>query len=118
MTDIDLHSDLRIAYVDDDMTVVIPLVGEITKMWVRRYEGLARAKGLRAQILEVKGSGLIHLAVPVRTDGEDVLKTLDATRALIAEADAVDESPAASNSPEAIAKGWWARQKGLRPPGR
>lgn len=36
---------------------------------------------------------------------------LDAARDLIAEADAVEQSPAASNSPEAIIRRWWARQQ-------
>lgn len=111
MTDIDPRSDIRIAYVDDDLITVIPLAGEVTEMWRRRYEALARAKGLRAQVYEDEGSTVIHLAVPVRAEGEDVLKMLDTARSLIAEADAVDQSPAASNSPEAIARRWWARQQ-------
>jgi len=111
MTDIDPRSDIGIAYADDDLIVMITLAGEVTEMWRRRYEALARAKGLRAQILEREGSAVLHLAVPVRTEGEDVLKMLDAARSLIADADAVGQSPAASDSPEAIARRWWARQQ-------
>ncbi len=112
MADIDSRSDINTAYVDDDLMVMIPLAGEITRMWVRRYEALARADGLRARIIEGKDSPtIINLAVPVRTEGEDVLKMLDAARALIGEADAVDQSPTTSNSAEAIARQWWARQQ-------
>jgi hypothetical protein len=111
MADIDPRSDIQTAYVDDDLMVMIPLDGEITEMWVRRYEALARAEGLRARIIDLKGSIIINLALPVQTEGEDVLKILDAARALIAEADAVDRSPATSNTAEAIARRWWARQQ-------
>lgn len=111
MTDINPRSDIRTAYVDDDLIVVLPLAGKVTEMWRQRYEALARAKGLQAHITEEKGSTDIHLAVPVRTEGEAVLKMLDTARALIADADAVEQSPATSNSPEAVARRWWARQQ-------
>ena len=111
MTDIDPRTDIELFYEDDDLTVVIPLAGEVTDVWRRRYEALARAKGMRAQAYQRNGSTLIQLAVPVRTEGEDVLKMLDAARALIAEADAVEQSPAASSSPEAIVRRWWAAQQ-------
>jgi hypothetical protein len=111
MTDIDQRTDIELFYQDDDLIVIMPLAGEVSDMWRRRYEALAQAKGLRAQAYERKGSTLIHLAVPVRTEGEDVLKMLDAARALIAEVDAVEQSAAASTSPEAIARRWWARQQ-------
>jgi hypothetical protein len=111
MTNINPHTDIEIFYKDDDLIVVIPLTGEVTEMWRRRYDALARAKGMRAQAYNREGTALIHLAVPVRTEGEDVLKMLDAARDLIAEADAAGQSPAASSSPEAIARLWWARQR-------
>lgn len=111
MTNIHPCADIDITYIDDDLIVMFPLAGEVTDMWRRRYEGLARAKGLCAQIYEREDSAYIRLAVPVHTDGEDMLKILDAARALIAEADAVDQSPADSNAPEAIARRWWARQQ-------
>jgi hypothetical protein len=111
MTHVDLHANIVTDYRGDDLMVVIPLVGEVTEMWRRRYDALARAKGIRAQCFDVEGSALIHLFVPVRTEGEDVLKTLDASRDLIAEADAAEQSPTTSNSPDAIARLWWARQQ-------
>jgi hypothetical protein len=111
MTDIDPRTDIGIAYKDDDLIVVIPLAGEVTEMWRQRYEALARAGDLHAQTEEFKGSTRIRVAVPVRAEGEYVAKMLDAARALIAEADAVDQSPADSRSPEAVARRWWARQQ-------
>lgn len=79
-------------------------------MWHRRYEALARAKGLRAQASK-RDPAVIRLAVPVRAGGAEVLEKLDAARALIAEADAVEQSPEISDSPESIAKLWWTRQQ-------
>jgi hypothetical protein len=108
MTDIDPRADIEIAYREDDLMIVIPLAGEVTDMWCRRYGSLARAKGVRAQAYTPR---FIHLTVPVQTESEDVLKMLDATRSLIAEADAVVLSPTDSNSPETIARRWWARQQ-------
>jgi hypothetical protein len=112
MTDIDPRSDLRITYGDDDLIVVIPLSSEVTERWSRRYETLARAKGMHANPHNRDGSAQIHLAVPLRAEGADVLKMLDAARSLIAEADAAEPSPDASNSPEAIARRWWVHQQG------
>ena len=111
MTEIDARADIEVFYDGDDLIAVIPLAGEVTAMWCRRYEALARARGLRAQARERKSLTVIHLAVPIRTESEEVLKMLDTARALIADADAVDRSPATSDAPEAIARRWWARQK-------
>jgi len=111
MTDIDPRSDIGISYQEDDLIVLIPLAGEVTEVWCRRYAALARAKGMHAQAYQRDGPTLIHLAVPVRTESEDVLKMLDTARSLIAETDTVERSPAAANSPEAIARRWWARQQ-------
>ena len=111
MTDIDLHANIVTSYQDDDLMVIIPLAGEVTLMWCRRYDALARAKGIRAQSYNREGSALIHLAIPVRTEDEDVLKMLDAARDSIAEADAAEQTSPASHSPEAIARLWWARQQ-------
>ena len=98
MTNIDPRTDIDTVYHDDDLIVVIPLAGEVTEIWRQRYEALARAKELRAQTYERKGLTVIRLAVPVRTEGEDVLKMLDTARALITEADAIDQSPSNQRS--------------------
>jgi hypothetical protein len=111
MTDIDPRSDIAISYLEDDLIVFIPLAGQITEMWRQRYQALAQAKGIRAEVYNHQGNALVQIAVPVRTEGEDVLKMLDSARALIAAADAVEQSPVTSNSPEAIVRQWWARQQ-------
>jgi hypothetical protein len=112
MTDIDLHADIGIDYRDDDLHVRIPLAGQVTQMWCRRYEALARAKEVPVKVFEKRdGPAWIFLTMPTSTEGGDVLTMLDVARALIAEADAVDQSSASSDAPEAIAREWWARQQ-------
>lgn len=57
------------------------------------------------------GPARLFLTVPVKTSADDVRTMLDAARDLIAEADAVDQSPASSDSPEAVAREWWNQQR-------
>jgi hypothetical protein len=112
MTDIDLHSDITINYHDDDLLVAIPLVGQVAEMWCRRYAALARAKDVPAMVYARRdGPALLHLTVPVKTNPSDVQAMLDVARTLIAETDAVDQSPASSDSPEAVVREWWNRQR-------
>jgi len=86
ITDIDPHADIGIDYRDDDIFVSIPLAGQVTGMWCRRYEALAQAKDVRARAWEKRGQAGIHLFVPISTEGGDVQRMLDVARALIAEA--------------------------------
>ena len=54
---------------------------------------------------------MLLLTVPARMRGNDVEALLETARALIAEADAVDQEPTSSTAPEAVAREWWARQR-------
>lgn len=112
MTDIDPQAEIGLSYRDGDLLVVIPLVGHVTQMWCQRYEALARAKDVQARVYEQReGPPRLHLTVPVRARGREVAAMLDVARALLAEADTVDQSPAASDSPEAVVRSWWAGQQ-------
>jgi hypothetical protein len=112
MTEIDLQAEIGLSYHDDDLHVVIPLAGRVTQMWCQRYEALARAKDVRAMVREKRdGPARLYLTVPAKATGSEVAAMLDLARALIAEADAVDQSPAASDSPEAVVRTWWASQQ-------
>jgi hypothetical protein len=105
MTDLDLQSDITINYHDDDLLVAIPLVGQVTEMRCRRYAALARAKDVPAMVRPNRdGPALLHLTVPPKTNASDVQAMLDVARTLIAEADAADQSPASSASPETVAR--------------
>jgi hypothetical protein len=112
MTDIDPHADIGLSYHDDDLHVMIPLIGHVTEMWCQRYEALARAKEVRAMVRQKRdGPAQLFLTVPTKTRGSGVVVMLDLARALIAEADAVDQTPATSDSPEAVVREWWASQQ-------
>jgi hypothetical protein len=117
MTDIDPHAEIGLNYHEGDLHVMIPLVGHVTEMWCQRYEALARAKDVQAMVHEKRdGLARLFLTVPIKTEGGEVAAMLDLARALIAEADAVDQSPAASDSPEAVVRSWWASQRGAGSP--
>ncbi len=45
MTDIDLHAGIEIQRHDDHVTVRIPLAGEVSQQWHRRYQALASERG-------------------------------------------------------------------------
>jgi hypothetical protein len=112
MTDVDPHSEIVLSYHDGDLYVLIPLVGHVTQMWCQRYEALARAKDVQARVYERRdGPAQLSLTVPARARGREVTAMLELARSLLSEADAVDQSPAASDSPEAIVRTWWASQQ-------
>ena len=82
------------------------------EMWSQRYEALAKAKGVQALVRGKRDDpARLYLTVPNKAAGQDVLAMLDVARALIAEADGVDESPESSESPEAVVREWWKRQR-------
>lgn len=112
MTDIDYQADLALDYVDHELHAVIPLTAPVSEMWCKRYEALAQAKDVQALVRPRReGPAMLLLTVPVNMTGADVLALLETARALIAEADAVDEEPASSDAPEAVVREWWARQR-------
>jgi hypothetical protein len=112
MTDIDLQSEISFNYHDDDLHVSFGLVGQVSEMWCQRYQALARAKGVSAMVrAKPGGRARLYLTVPTKTSGSDVQTKLDVARDLIAEADAIDQSPTSSDSPEAVVREWWNRQR-------
>jgi hypothetical protein len=112
MTDFDFQADPGLRYNDHELHVVIPLTAQVSEMWCQRYEALAWAKDIQVTVrARPDGPAMFSLTVPVKMSGADVLAMLDTARALIAEADAVDQEPASSDSPEAAVRQWWARQR-------
>ena len=112
MTDIDPRAEIGLSYHDAELHVAIPLAGQVSEMWCQRYEALAHAKDLQAMVRGKRdGPVRLYLTVPVRASGSEVQAMLDTARALIAEADAVDQAPASSASPEAVVREWWIRQQ-------
>ena len=112
VTDVDPRSDISLTYQEGDLHVGIPLDCPVTEMWSQRYEALAKAKGVQARVLGRPDSpGFLNITVPNKTAGKDVPDLMNMARAVIAEADAVDESPESSESPEAMVLEWWKRQR-------
>ena len=112
MTDIDTQADIGFSYHDGELHVAIPLTGQVSQMWFDRYEALARAKDMQAMVHgKPDGPAWLYVTVPAKASGSEVEAMLDTARALIAEADAVDQASASSAAPEAVAREWWTRQR-------
>ena len=107
MTDFDFQADPGLGYHDHELHVVIPLTAPVSEMCIRD-----RAKDIQATARgRPDGPAMLALTVPVKTSGAEARAMLDTARALIAEADAVDQEPASSDSPEAAVRQWWAHQR-------
>ena len=114
MTDIDRQADLEVHFAGEHMTVKVPLAGPVTGEWLDCYQKLALAAEVRAQAGTHHDRAWIIVTVPASSDQGEVAATLDAARALIAEADAA-ERPSASVKAEAGVRDWWARSQGSAP---
>jgi hypothetical protein len=78
VTDIDLHADIEIQRHDDHVTVRIPLAGEVSQQWRRRYQALARAREVPARAEELPDRNWIVVNVPASIDRPDVLTLMEA----------------------------------------
>jgi len=114
MTDIDPKSDIELHAVDEHVIVRVPLAGPVTGEWIRRYHRLARATGVPAQTQTHPDRAWIVVSVPADGNQREVAATMDAARALIAEADAGERAPAAAQA-ESIIRDWWARRRESAP---
>ena len=85
----------------------------MTEEWLRRYQRLARATGVPVQAQAHPDRTWIVVSVPADGNQREVAATMDAARALIAEADAGERAPAATQA-EGIVRDWWATQAGKR----
>jgi len=110
MTDIDPKSDIELHTANEHVIARVPLAGPVTDEWLRRYQRLAHATGVPVQI-QVRPDRA-WIVVSVRADGnqKEISATMDAARALIAEADVAGRAPAAAPA-EGIVRDWWARRR-------
>ncbi len=115
MTDVDPQADIELHPADEHVTVRVPLAGPVTGEWLRCYQQLALAAKLPAQVQGRHDRAWIVVSVPVTSDQGEVAATLDAARALIAEADAAAEQPPATVKVEASVRDWWAGRGGNAP---
>ena len=115
MTDIDPQADIKLDPADEHVTVRVPLAGTVTGEWLRCYQQLALAAKVPALAQARHDRAWIVVNVPVTSDQGDVAATMDAARALIAEADAAAERSPAAVKVEASVRDWWDRRGS--PPG-
>jgi hypothetical protein len=108
MTDIDPKSDIELHTVNEHVIARVPLAGPVTEEWLRCYQRLARATEVPVQIQGRPDRAWIVVRVPASGNQRDVAATMDAARALIAEADAAQRIPATAQA-EGIVRDWWAR---------
>jgi uncharacterized membrane protein len=115
MTDIDPRADIELHPADGQVTVRVPLTGPVTSEWLGCYQQLALASQVPAQARAHDDRAWIVVRVRASGDQADVVATLDAARALIAEADATaDRSPATAQT-EASVRDWWAGRRASAP---
>ena len=119
MTDIDSQGDIELHSADGHVTVRVPLAGAVTGEWLGCYQELALAAKVPAQAQARHDGAWLVVTVPVSSDHEGVTATMDAARALIAEADAAAERPPATAKVEASVRDWWTgrRESAPRSPG-
>jgi hypothetical protein len=98
MTDVDPKSDIELHTVNEHVIVRVPLAGPVTGEWLRRYQRLARATGVPVQTQAHPDRTWIVVSVPADGNQREVAATMDAARALIAEADAGERAPAAAQA--------------------
>jgi uncharacterized membrane protein len=114
MTDIDPTSDIELHTANEHVIVRVPLAGPVTAEWLRRYQRLARATGVPVQAQAHPDRAWLVVSVPADGNQREVAATMDAARALIAEADAGERAPAAAQA-ESIVRDWWARRRESAP---
>jgi hypothetical protein len=97
------------------VTVRVPLAGAVTGEWLECYQKLALAAKVPVQAQARHDQAWIVVTVPASSDDGEVAATMDAARALIAEADTVAERPPATAKVEASVRDWWADRRESAP---
>ena len=115
MTDIDPQADIELHPADEHVTVRVPLAGAVSGEWLRCYQKLAQATKVPAQAQARHDRAWIVVSVPASSDQGEVAATMDAARALIAQADAAAERSPATAKAEASVRDWWASRRGNAP---
>ena len=117
VADIDPESDIELHTVNEHLIARVPLAGPVTEEWLGCYQRLARATEVPVQTQGRPDRAWIIVSVPADGNQREVAATMDAARALIAEADAAQRRPATAQA-ESIVRDWWARlgENGARRP--
>ena len=110
MTDIDPKSDIELRTVNEHVIARVPLAGPVTEEWLRCYQRLARATEVPVQAQGHPDRAWIVVSVPASGNQKEIAATMDAARALIAEADAAQRRPAPAQA-EGVVRDWWVRRR-------
>jgi uncharacterized membrane protein len=84
----------------------------VTGEWLRCYQQLALATQVPVQAQAHDERAWIVVNLPASSDQGEIAATMDAARALLAEADAAAERPPATAKAEASVRDWWASTGG------
>jgi hypothetical protein len=111
MTTIDVAAGIDIVWEQQQATVRIPLAGQASPPWFRRYRALARQRGLQAWAESHPSRGWVIVELPEGAGPEEITATLDAARDLVTEADAAGDPPDADET-DRVVRDWWGQQRG------
>jgi hypothetical protein len=111
MTAIDAGANVGIVWEEQRATVRLPLDGEVSQEWCRRYRALARRQNLTAWAESHPSRGWVIVELPEGADEAETMTTLDAVKDLITEADA-DADPPNPGETDRVVQAWWAKQRG------
>jgi uncharacterized membrane protein len=115
VTDIDPRADIEVHTTDEHVTVRVPLAGPVTGEWAGCYQRLARATGVPVLAQADADRAWIVVSVPASSNHREIAATMDAARALIAEADAALKRAPATTQAETAVRNWWAHRRQSAP---
>jgi hypothetical protein len=111
MTKIDTVAEIDIVWEQQQATVRIPLAGDVSQDWCRRYQALAHRQNLPASAQRTPTRGWVIVELPDGAGPAEVTATLDTARDLVAEADGAEDPPDPAQTDREV-QTWWARQRG------
>jgi hypothetical protein len=124
MTDIDRAADIEVSRGFGQVTVQIPLTGHVSQDWLSHFQNLARKWAAHEGntfprhgegVIEAQGlpdgRSWIVVQLPAALDRAGIQSVLNAAREMVAEADAAEQVPQATET-EATVREWWASQRG------
>jgi|SRR5579875_2044615 len=111
MTKIDADAEIDIVWEQQQASVRIPLAGDVTQEWCRRYQALARRQNFPAGAEQHPSRGWVIVALPDGAGTPEIDATLDTARELIAEADGAEDPPDPAET-DRVVRAWWSRQRG------
>jgi len=115
MPDIDRTADIKVTTASEGtVTAEIPLAGHASEHWLELFRVLTSKRRLERSVkAEERGDrAWVIVSLPAACEDQHPESALDAVRALISEANGMEQqSQAGAAQTEAAIRGWWARQQ-------